>query len=231
MNLTAVTCHGEFDPQLVLSACYPWADLSDYFRELEELRVVALNRRHKRKRTYLHHICPQAQFPEYADEPANQIRLTIAEHVHVHDLLSIAVPELYVVPSFIAAAAFRTRAECCRAGRAAAAVNKANGTSVYDPRIQMKGASAGGKVSGRNNVESGQLARNRTPEHQRKASKRSNEVQKKKGLGFYNREFQRKCALAGSRAGNHEYWHVRRRIVNPHCELCRKEKAPKLEAA
>ena len=207
MKLAAITYHG-FNTRSVLEGRYPFADFSDYLNFIESCKGKP-KRRHKYqdRRTHSHHICPRAQFPEYIEEPANRIKLTIAEHVHAHDLLSMAEPELYVVPSFILAVAVNTVAKARHAGRVAAVVNKAKGTSVFSREIQVKGASAGGKVSGRMRVEDGTLARNRTREHQRKAL-----------ASAIARDPKHQSRAA--RIGNHKRYHVSRSRVNPKCELC-----------
>ena len=77
---------------------------------------------------------------------------------------------------------------------------RVNGTALFKakkglfkyPSIAVRGGKAGGRVSGRIAVESGQLASLRTTEHQSKASK----------------------------SANHNRWHLNRNIVNPNCSLC-----------
>jgi hypothetical protein len=208
MRKPDVTTYHGFNARSVLEGRYPFADFSEYFRYLKAC-AAERSKPHRQfldpKRKYSHHICPRAQFPEFAGEPDNQIKITVEQHIHAHDLLSIAAPELYVAPSFIAAcirlksahqrkallAAIRKNPDHQRhAGRCAAAVNKMNGTLRA---AQRKRSSAGGKVAGRRAVKSGQLARLRTPKHQ----------------------------SAAGRAANHKRWHVKRSAVNPKCELCK----------
>jgi hypothetical protein len=76
--------------------------------------------------------------------------------------------------------------------------HKKNGTGCYSREQQVKG----GRISGLKNVESGQLASLRTPEHQAKAG--------------------RAGGPAGARITNHLRWHVKRGIVNLDCSLCRR---------
>jgi hypothetical protein len=190
VKYAATTYHG-FSARSVLEARYP--DLSDYFQYLTTCSATQSNSKQHRqfldpRRKCRHHICPRAQFPEYDKEPDNLIRITVEQHIHAHDLLSIAIPELYVEPSFIAASirlksAHQRKAKMAAirnnpdhdhlAGRCAAAVNKRNRTSVYSREIQLKGASAGGKVTGPTSGAAA-LARYRTPEHQSWASRCAN---------------------------------------------------------
>jgi hypothetical protein len=218
MRKPDVTTYHGFNARSVLQGRYPFADFGAYFSFIESCRGK-LKRRHKYQdhRSHLHHICPRSRFPKHSEVPANIIKLTIAEHVHAHDLLSMAEPDLYVQPSFIWANMYYASKAARIGGRAAAAVNKARGTSVYSREIQLKGASAGGKVSGRMRVEDGTLARNRTRKHQCKAL-----------ASAIARDPKHQSRAA--RIGNHKRYHVRRSITNPHCDLCRKRKAPRREA-
>jgi hypothetical protein len=184
MNRVAVTYHGR--ARSALERRYPFADLDDYLCWLDECRAKKTYQR----KTHKHHVAPRAQFPELVDDPDNLIKLTVEQHVHAHDLLSMAIPDLYVTPSFIRANMHIASVAARIGGRAAAAVNKRKGTSVYSREIQLKGASAGGKVTGPLRLEV--LARYRTREHQRKAAQ----------------------------IGNHKRYHVRRGRVSPKCGLC-----------
>jgi hypothetical protein len=153
-TLAAVTLHGRFDARTVLESRYPFSDFSDYLLFIEACR----GKKTYQQQTHNHHICPKKQFPKYRRRPDNQIRLTVAQHVHAHDLLSMAVLELYVPPRYIRRANLNSR----RTGIAVAKRHKENGTGMYgwSPEQRRQYAVIGGLASTA-----------RTPEHQRKASR------------------------------------------------------------
>src|ERR1700721_4611525 len=96
-TLAAVTVHG-FDLRSVAKSVFPLTDFDAYLRFIDECR----GQKTYQRKTHKHHILPVKQFPEYADAPWNRVLLTVAQHVHAHDLLSMADPEFYVAPSLIA---------------------------------------------------------------------------------------------------------------------------------
>lgn len=87
------------NPQTELEKRYPQADFSIYFRHLEACRTV------KGLNTQDHHICPRAQFPEYAEDfSENLITLNIEDHDFAHKLLEAACG-IYAPPTIFSGAA------------------------------------------------------------------------------------------------------------------------------
>ena len=207
-TLAAVTVHG-FDLRSVAKSVFPLTDFDAYLRFIDECR----GKKTYQRQTHRHHILPVKQFPEYADEPENVILLTVAQHVHAHDLLSMADPEFYVAPSLIAASMHaatlggKRSARVCKAegrghfapgearrcGLRNAAINKPLQRGIFDPAVCRQG----GITQGRHNKE--------------------------KGLGYCGLTLKQRSAAgrAGGPIASHNRWHVKRGITNPHCELCR----------
>ncbi len=78
---------------------------------------------------------------------------------------------------------------------------------------------------GRHNVESGHLAKLRTPEHQAKAGRIGGKLGGKTQGPIQGRKNADSGLLAkicanGGRAASHLRWHVNRSVINPNCTLC-----------
>lgn len=178
--------------QAIMQQKYPSANLVVYGAFMELCRQFEPEP--QKGRTHEHHICPKKQFPELEHSPKNLITLYTELHMHAHRLLGAAVPELryYAHPNWIACASENGRK------------TKTNGTGVHAPGA----AARAGRIGGRKNVESGQLASVRNVETQ------------SKGGRIGGRSLTREQHQAATRIANHKRWHVKRGIVNPTCSLC-----------
>jgi len=94
------------------------------------------------------------------------------------------------------------RSVCAKGGHAAVESGHLNGVRA-----------AGGRTSGKRNVESGLLAKIRTPESCAKGGRT-------RGKQSIITGFLQAICAKGGRASNHLRWHVNRGIVNPECSLC-----------
>jgi hypothetical protein len=177
----------KLNPHTVLQERYPSADFSLYFCHLEACRTV------KGLNTHDHHICPRAQFPEYAEGcPENLITLAVEDHQQAHRLLAAAHPAFkHKTPdAWIDAAS--------KGGRIGGSItgpkNKELGRGIFALTLeQHRGNSS---KAGRKNVQSGHLDSLRTPEHQAVAGR------------------------VGGKITAHIRWHVQRNVVKEGCALC-----------
>jgi hypothetical protein len=68
-----------------LSAHVPSVDFTPYFAFLESLPVV--------EKGHKHHILPRKEFPEFAKDANNIMRLSPADHFRAHYLLAVCAPQ------------------------------------------------------------------------------------------------------------------------------------------
>ncbi len=226
-----------------LKAKVPSANFTPYFAFLESLPVVETG--HK------HHILPRKVFPEFAKDPSNLIRVYPADHFRAHYWLAVCASdyEPFQVVFYLMANKRRARqidtvelsqyAEVYERGRTVGVeISRKNGCNNVESGLIFKIAtpescSRGGKIGGRRNVESGQLAsitgmggkiggrtqgrRNAENGHLAAltASRTHEELSAAGRFGGY------KTAEKGYliRAG-HIRWHVKRGIIGPSCALC-----------
>lgn len=181
------------NPKTELEKRYPHADFWEYFCFLQKCIET------EKGSTQEHHICPRKQFPEFIDSPENVMTLRVADHAHAHRLLEAAcgikAPSTALFEKSLAAA--------LEGGK--------HGSSA--------GGKIGGRISGRMNVESGHLARIRTPEHQVAAGRAGGKA------SVSARTAEQTAALclrfaAVMKYGLHTRWHVNRSIVSSSCVLC-----------
>jgi hypothetical protein len=205
-TLAAITCHG-FSPHSVLGSAFPLADFSAYLRFIEACRE-----KKPEGETHDHHICPRACFPEYVEEPDNLIALSVEDHARAHALLNDVDPELYVNTSLIPAASLIA----AFAGRCSVGINKANGTGHFAPGEARR--------AGLRNVAINKSKRLGIfdPKVCAQGGRTCGLRHKANGTGICGLTLEQRQA-AGRRGGctaNHNRWHVKRGIVNVHCELC-----------
>ena len=206
-TLVAVTVHG-IDLRSVAESVFPLTDFDAYLRFVNECR----GKKTYQRKTHLHHILPVKQFPEYADEPWNQILLTVAQHVHAHDLLSMANQEFYVPPSLIEA----SMRAATLGGKCSARICKAEGRGHFAPGEARR--------SGLRNKEINKPLRRGIfdPAVCRQGGITQGRLNKKKGLGYcgLTLEERRAAGRTGGPIASHNRWHVKRRIKSPKCALC-----------
>ncbi len=71
--------------QKVLSACFLGVDFEPYFAFIESLPQVDEGHRH--------HILPKKEFPEFAKDPSNLVRVSPANHFRAHYHLAVCAPD------------------------------------------------------------------------------------------------------------------------------------------
>ena len=204
------------DPQTELTGRYSSRDFSSVFAFLASVPLLAEGT----LGTQVHHICPKKQYPQFANLklfPENGVVLSLADHVYVHLLLELCEPELrsppttyFEVQKYAAAkgGSSSSREHHVSAGRkggrkggiAAQVTHKKNGTGPYAKDHQRRAGIAGGKVQGmiqgRKNVEN--------------------------STGFCAPGVAARGGRMGGAKGAHIRHHLMRSIVNPNCNLCKK---------
>jgi hypothetical protein len=206
-TLVAVTVHG-IDLRSVAESVFPLTDFDAYLRFVDECR----GKKTYQRKTHIHHILPVKQFPEYADEPWNQILLTVAQHVHAHDLLSMANPEFYVPPSLIEA----SMRAATLGGKCSARICKAEGRGHFAPGEARR--------SGLRNAEINKPLRRGIfdPAVCRQGGKTQGLRNKREGRGYcgLTLEERRTAGRKGIVISNHHRWHVKRNLRSLSCPLC-----------
>ncbi len=214
-------------------------DFTPYFAFLESLPVVETG--HK------HHILPRKEFPEFAKDPNNLIRLSPADHFRAHYWLAACAPQCgsFQRTFFLMAnRKFATqvneteiakRAEVYERGKnAAIALARVNAGIQGRKNVEngqlakvrtRTGSTKGGQTQGRKNVEDGLIqSLGRIYGCKAAQSGQLRELNRIQGQGRKNVEsgLLRSIAAAGGRAStaNHLRWHVKRGIVSPACGFC-----------
>lgn len=211
------------NPASVLQERYPTANLVVYSAFIELCRQFEPEP--QKAATQDHHICPRKQFPELEHEPENLITLYTPLHMHAHELLHAAVPELWARSKWIAGASEGGRLGGLKS------VELRIGVHARSPEKRAEDS----RKAGRKNVESGHLARLRTHEHQVAAARAGGKIGgkvksaaktaarrkcKENGTGIFALGIAAKAGRKSAPLNNHTRWHVNRGIVNPACELC-----------
>ncbi len=150
----------------VLSARFPSVDFVPYFAFLESLTPPESGG-HK------HHILPKKEFPEFAKDLNNLVRLSPADHFRAHYWLACCAPDHEPFQRVFYLMANRKRVyQIDKNELPRYAELYAHGRTTAVERMSEIGK-VQGKIQGLKSVKNGRLASYRTPEHQQEAGRAS----------------------------------------------------------
>ncbi len=214
-------------------------DFTPYFAFLESLPIAETG--HKR------HILPKKEFPEFAKDLNNLIRLSPADHFRAHYWLAVCAPQCgsFQRTFFLMAnRKFATQTNKDELAKCAEVYERGKNAAIELARVNAGiqgrknvetghlvkvrtrvGSAKGGHTQGEKNTESGLIqSLGRIWGRRAAQSGQLRELGRIQGQGRKNVEsgLLRSIATAGGRAStaNHLRWHVKRGMVNSACRFC-----------